>query len=188
MRPGLVAKRQLEVYLAPYELTRPCLEPCGTADSKCSWNNACQHDVDLRARVSDGSTIPKDKWDRVLWPAMKESVRRVMNCWHFSSKEQVRTAHYKDIYADWSMKPTPPVPGTDLGEVQIMGWDYMVDESYRLWLIEANAYATLKHNPKVSTDVENKTQLAKDIYSLLIGPIIYGDEPDPGRLCRIELS
>ena len=96
----------------------------------------------------------------------------------------MQTKHYKDIYVKPPI-PKPPIPGKELGELAIMGWDFMVDENHRTWMIEANAYATLKHNPKNSIDTANKKQLAEDIYSLLIAPIMDGVAPNPGRLRQV---
>lgn len=103
---------------------RPCLEASEGA-AKLTWNNACQHDVDLRARVSDGSTVPKAVWDKNILPDMKAAVAKVMSCYRFTPKEHVKTAQYKDLYEN-KAAPRLPVPAIDMGELQIMGWDFMV--------------------------------------------------------------
>jgi len=185
MRPAAcMSDRVLEVYVADYELARPCVDASEGA-TKFTFANACKHDKDLRARVSDGSTLPISAWNEKIFPAMKRIVRQVMSCYHFTPEAHVATAHYKDLYGSKRPPPKPPLPSPEQGELQIMGWDFMLDEDYNTWLIEANAYATLKQNPANEIDVENKTQLAHDIFTLIVDPIVNGTNPEPGRLQQV---
>ena len=81
--------------------------------------------TEVRARVSDGSTVPKAVWDKNILPDMKAAVAKVMSCYRFTPKEHMQTAQYKDLYEN-KAAPRLAVPAKDMGELQIMGWDFMV--------------------------------------------------------------
>lgn len=201
--------RELEVYLSSNSIVRPNEAPMTEGTSTDPNMVVDCSSPSLYCRI-DETDIPHPIWEERIIPQIKTIISRFFSCVTLSKAgHQMQTAAFRRFCNGWwrQLSTNTPVPGDmspvptrpDQGEVGIMGWDIMVDEDYRVWLIEINAVCNLQirsgENSKGTRagesshiDTFNKQKLAEDLYSLLIGPIMDGDVPESGALERVKVT
>ena len=93
--------------------------------------------------------------ETVIFPQLKEIVAHIyLNCFSFTPKMKngqnyLDTKVCKEYIKLYSMNPknytsTLSTPH-DQTEIGIMGLDIIVDQNYKVWLLEINALCNLKH-------------------------------------------
>ena len=191
LRPG---SRDLECYVLDSTIARPNKKPYDAT----STDSGAQYDdsVTLYADPQDGSVLPKAKWDGKIFPGIKEIVRRVIRCYHFLPEMETpknggvyqTSPQYKDHFGRVTNKPKRDFPPPQEGRLMVAGWDFMVDENYRVWLLEVNSICNLKHSTSSALDTKNKTLLADEMYSLFIEPTVKGTAPTAKHLQKLNLA
>ena len=224
LRPG---SRDLECYILDSTIARPNKKPYDAA----STDSGAQYDdsVSLYADIQDGSVLPVAKWEKNIFPGIKDIVRRVLRCYHFLPEMRTpkngnvykTSPQYKDHFGRVTNKPTRDFPPDHEGRlmarnnalhnlsneldcyilffyirdvqfscnsIQVAGWDFMVDDNYRVWLLEVNSICNLKHSTSSTLDTKNKTLLAADMYSLFIEPTVKGTTPSAKHLHKLSLA
>jgi hypothetical protein len=172
-------EREIEVYVSTLEIARPQKSPFdpGSIDPAAQYQDSST----LYASISDGSCYPVDRWNDHQFPKIKESVKRVMTdaLTLHDAKKHEDSVQYKAHFAYEILHKSGATPEDlnskdmhDQGRIAMMGWDFMIDESDKPWLIEINAICNLHHSANSERDTFNKTKLAEAFYDTVLA-----DEP-----------
>eukprot|EP00656_Telonema_subtile_P008384 TRINITY_DN13913_c0_g1_i3.p1 TRINITY_DN13913_c0_g1~~TRINITY_DN13913_c0_g1_i3.p1 ORF type:complete len:131 (+),score=31.34 TRINITY_DN13913_c0_g1_i3:250-642(+) len=127
----------------------------------------------------------QETYDQKVLPQMIDIVKRSFRTFHLSGESVEQSPEYDAFYGHWGQKPKPILASAEQGQLGVMGLDFMLDEDLKVWLIEVNANCNLSHTLSSDVDMRNKRQLAQDVFSLVIDPLVSGATPDPGMLQRV---
>ena len=172
------AQRNIEVYVSTLEIARPQKSPFDAE----STDPAAQYEDSstLYASISDGTCYPKERWFNTQFPQIKQAVRRVMTSGMtlHDSEKHTNSEQYKRHFAYEITNKCGATPenvnGLGMekeGRIAMMGWDFMIDEHDKPWLIEINAICNLVHSKNSERDTFNKTKLAEAFYDTVLAEV-----------------
>jgi len=161
---------QLEVYLSSLHHTRPMK---AVFDSKSRDGRVQYEDTtSLFTSASDGSQFPAERWHERQFPRLKEAVCRIMGAFPMMNPQELVESPGFIGFHGRSPKPTPQVIPHDEGRVAIMGFDFMMDEDDKPWLLEINSICNMCNTKTSAVDTQNKTLMAEAFYDLVLAPLV----------------
>ena len=134
-----------------------------STDGAAQWADT----TNLYCSLSDGSEQPVERWVERQFPRMKEAVGKIWGAFtvlHESRKALAEAPGYREHHKrqiKCGNNPVPTALAEGEGRLQVMGFDFMIDDDDRPWLLEINSVCNLKTSATCALDLKVKRNLAQ---------------------------